>query len=200
MKRILIMLVALGLLVAFVAPAAAAKPDKPGKPGPELWEVTLTGDLDTQLCGGTLIMEMDKKGSLHTGVDGPSVPRIFIDAAVPWNRTYGPEPLSGDSFQECHGGSVGGSMDWDGALSIKPTGDSVQIDWLFDHYWDRVPRNPNKPNGPTKNLIENFVLSGEASLISGNLYGGVFTIGLHGEEPFGSDYLEFTIQMFPVES
>jgi hypothetical protein len=32
MKRLLIVLVALGLLIAFAGPAGAAKPDKPGKP------------------------------------------------------------------------------------------------------------------------------------------------------------------------
>ena len=198
MKRILILLVALGLLVAFAAPVGAAKPDKPPKPA-ALWEVTLTGDLDTEECAGTLIMEMDRQGTLHAGEDGPSVPRIFIDAAIGWERLY-PAPLSGDVFNECHGGSVGGSMDWDGALWIQPNGDSVGITWHFDHYWDRVLKNPNKPNGPTENLIENFTLGGEAFLISGDTYGGTFTIGLHGDEPFGSDYLEFTFTMTPAGS
>ena len=205
MKRLLILLVALGLLVAFAAPAGAAKPDKPGKPGPELVEVTLTGDLDTTLlCPGPypreqlepIVMEMDNQGVLHAGegleIDGlESVPRIWIYAdPLMWSRElpYYP-PLREGLFDECHGGSVGGSMDWDGALWIRPDGyngtwcgDSVGITWHFDHYWDRVPKK--KGNG-TENLIENFTLTGEASDSNDDgIYEGDFTISLHGGEPF----------------
>lgn len=199
MKRVMILLVALGLLVAFAAPAGAAKPDNPGKPEPELVEVTLTGDLDTTLCPGTLIMEMDNRGTLFTGQTGPSVPRIFITAAIPWERDL-PEYASGDFFNECHGGAVDDSpVEWNGSLWITPTDGGLEVLWLFDHYWEKVPKNPNKPDGPTRNLIENFRLIGEASDLDGDgIYGGDFTIGLHGEEPSGSDILEFTITTEPM--
>ena len=147
-------------------------------------------------------MEMDKRGNLFTGGDdGPSVPRMWINAAIRWERESGPDPLSGESFNECHGGPVDGSpIQWDGALWITPTGDSLEILWHFDHYWERVPKFENRPDGPTLNLIENFTLRGEASDPDGDgTYKGSFTIGLHGEPPFGSVDLEFTFGILPVE-
>ncbi len=199
-------MLALGLLAAFAGPAGAKKSV------PEV-EVTLEGDLDTEDCGGPILMEERRKGVLSAGEDGPSTPptpRIWIDAPLEWSRNF-PTQTSGEDFSErispsgesfswCHGGPVDDSPPyWDGLLRITPTADSVEILWIFDHYWEEgVP----KPRGKKAGLIiENFKLSGEAFLVDdpeafldqSDVYTGNFTISYFLRDDSNGEHIEFDL-------
>ena len=110
MKRILIVLVALGLLIAFAGPAGADKPDNPGKPdGPDGLTCaeaytnepngqTLLGDFESTDGDQTLVIELTKersaacfditsgRGNWSVEVAGEAAPRemnIMIRDSVP---------------------------------------------------------------------------------------------------------------------
>ena len=212
MKRLLIILVALGLLVASAAPAGAKKPT------PEHVWVTLTGDLDTAAgyldtakCGEPIEMEESRNGVLNAGEgvltaedEVPSIPRIWIEAPLDvdglptdWGRNF-PAPISGEDFSisgedfsGCHGGPVDGSPnDWGGLLRITPTADSVEILWIFDHYWED---GVAKPHGKKTGLIiENFDLRGEALLDQqSGFYTGDFTISYFLRDDSNGGYIQY---------
>jgi hypothetical protein len=163
MKRTLILLIALGILLATTGPAMAARKDKP--PGnPTEFEVTMRfvgGQGLATTCDGDTITMTGNLGGGALRADGAE-----LDMALPisWQRYY-PES-TGVALSGCHGGAATVVVPdgttapevFPGALWIDfgPSG-TISLKWRFDYYWEfeENPRNRKL----TQVVIELFELN-----------------------------------------
>lgn len=220
MRRGLIISVAAMLMVSMAVPAGAKKQKPPPKPPTES-VVTMTlvngQGLATTCDGSSIAMQgsqFDNRGLFAArGELRTSIP-------IDWQRGY-PEPESfGDELTGCHGGDpivVVPSVDvpevFGGSLWLDPgrDGDTIAFKWLFDYYWEYIPRSNKRL---TQHVLEMFDLSGEITgfdwtLTVPQLVSGTFTLSwfqkidrtiIEGFEPFGDVELEFWLQIEPKPS
>jgi hypothetical protein len=145
------------MTLVIALPAAAVKPDKPGKPSPDpvFYDVTLdlAGDEGLGLCDEAPLVMTDIDGALLAdGTGGTSVPRLLLEANVPWTRTYPvpDSPDSGASFEGCHGGALPRSESDVPSYFIIHSDRSGYVSnvlWAFDVYVEEGTKGKNKTPG-----------------------------------------------------
>jgi hypothetical protein len=153
LRRLLIIGVALGLVMAAAGTATAGKPDKPGKPEPGGYVVTMTTPADgaglaTNCDGGSITMGGDLNRMLRHNNGFVAIDFPIEYFPTNWHRVYEATPgegcpecdwgLSEKGLTGCHGLSQE-AMDWNaggGALVMMFGRDTVEFEWRFDYYWD----------------------------------------------------------------
>lgn len=217
MRRLWIVLMVVAMALVIAVPATAKKPPKPS-PDPSSYEVTLslTGAEGLGTCDEQPLVMTDIDGALLAdGNEGTSVPRLVLQAEIPWSRTD-PVAVSGDRFEGCHGGSLDGSeSDVPSYFLIHQdrTGHLSNILWAFDVYVERGTKGKDKIPA----VKEYFRLWGteDVSFLdnSGNLCSlnptQTTTCEVSGEfdiwhyypiEQIGTTDFEFTLTITPKES
>jgi hypothetical protein len=169
MKRILILLIAAGLMCTFPATALAGKPDKPPKPDPnETMMVTMTyeGAGIATTCGGELPMVRREPEFLR--VDwGPGAPDVEMNLP--------------DYFTGCHGGLVEGSADgFAGMFILDGQNDgTVRLFSRFDYEWQYEP-HPKNPRRTVQSLLDLYeidgILSGDFDWSTGGTLTGTLSV------------------------
>ncbi len=205
------------MTLVIALPATADKPDKPDKPSPDLvlYDVTLNltdADDGLGLCDEEPLVTADIDGALLAdGTGDTSVPRLHLRAEVPWSREH-PADISGDEFDECHGGALDGSDSDVPSYFIIHTDRSGYVSnvlWAFDVYVEEGTKGRNKIPG----VKEYFRLWGtDASFVddSGNgclltpteaatcHVSGLFEVWhYYPIEQIGTAYFDFTLTITP---
>jgi len=215
-KRGLTVAIALIVMLSLAVPAGAKK-QKPPPPKESVVTMTLVNGegLATTCDGSSIVMEGSQ--SDYRGLRA-AVPMLETSILIAWQRGY-PTPGSfGGELTGCHGGEplvvvpagfdtpevFGGSL-W---LGPGPGGDTVSFKWLFDYYWEYVPRNHKRL---TQHVLEMFDLSSEPMVFDWTStepqrVAGTFTLSwfqkidgtiIEQFEPFGAFELEFWLQIEP---
>jgi hypothetical protein len=208
------------LMLSMAVPAGAKKQKPPPRPPTES-VVTMTlvngQGLATTCDGSSIVMQGSQfDNRLLFAAEGELKTSFPID----WQRGY-PEPESSGILTGCHGGDpivvIPSGFDtpevFGGSLWLDPgrDGDTVAFKWLFDYYWEYIPRSSKRL---TQHVLEMFDLSGEITgfdwtLTDPQLVSGTFTLSwfqkidrtiIKGFEPFGDVELEFWLQIEPKPS
>jgi hypothetical protein len=145
-RRLLILGVALGLVLAAAGTAAAGKPtceEKPDAPwcdgGAEsnTYEVTMTPVGDSWLattCPGPLVMT----GNPSSEMDAPGGD-LEMQVPIAWSRDYDAGwGTAAGSFSGCHGVSDS-AREYDrfgGGPWLQFGNGTINIEWRFDYYWE----------------------------------------------------------------
>jgi len=156
MRRFWIVLTAVAMILVVALPVLAKKPDHAGKPSPDpvLYDVRLTLDDAAEGLGAceeqpSLVMTDIDGALLADGTGDTSVPRLWLRAAVPWQRTHPPKG-SGDAFDECHGGVLEGSESNIPSYFIihsDRSGYVTNVLWAFDAYVEEGTKGKDKIPG-----------------------------------------------------
>ena len=174
MKRILILLLAMGMVLAATGTATAAKGGKPGRNG--TFDVTLSGILATTCANATSItMTGNVPGQLRA-----DAAMVEMNLPFPWTRTYDAGwGTSADTFSGCHGQSRAATNtdSFGGALILDVAADgTVTVTWRFDYYWQY---GVNPKNGKrTQEVLELFEIN-STPITSGT---GTFQVTLFTKE------------------
>jgi hypothetical protein len=156
MKRILILLIAAGLVCAFPATALAGKPDKPA---PATVDVTITGHIDTTIdCStGPITMDYSDQGNKHSVVVGDQDwVGNWIDLDL-----VGLEPGCYSAYHEDNEDPEG----FAGMFGLHEQSDgTVELVTQFDRLWRETGV---KKGQPVFTLEEAYLLRGDLTPIDG---------------------------------